>query len=69
MTSLRAVLEDKVGDSRQRRVAAEYLARSNYTITNGCFEINLLDGELLYFSALPLEDMSLADSNDLLPSW
>ena len=44
-------------------------AKVNYKIRNGSFQLDLRDGEALYYSALPLEGMTLADCNTLIRDW
>lgn len=41
----------------------------NYQIRNGSFQLDLRDGEVMYFSALPLEGMTLVDCNSLIRDW
>jgi len=44
-------------------------SKVNYKIRNGSFQLDLRDGEALYFSALPLEGMTHADCKRLIGDW
>ncbi|CAM9107401.1 unnamed protein product [Ectocarpus fasciculatus] len=68
-SSLVAVLDDKIGDQRQRSVVATYFAQVNFPLNNGKFELDMKDGEVMYNCTLPLEGMTQSDCKHLLRSW
>ncbi|CAM9742728.1 unnamed protein product [Ectocarpus sp. 12 AP-2014] len=68
-STMLAVLDDKVGDERQRSVVATYFAQVNFSLNNGKFELDMRDGEVMYNCTLPLEGMTQSDCTHLLRSW
>lgn len=41
----------------------------NFKLAFGCFQLDLRDGEVLYWTGIPLEGMDVNDCTELLTSW
>lgn len=69
LVSLTSTLDDKVTDRAQKIVVSKYAAKINYSLNVGCVQMDVTDGEITFYHAVPLEGMSALDAGALLKSW